>query len=152
MSVSKLLAGGALVALLIPPLVFCLAGLGEGMGIGEVVTACVEQFFAERQNLGVAAGLGLFPISLTALLLWIGRRIRRGWGSNLNVAVAALIPVLLVLAWANSEFWPIFLPDRVYPGFPHGLELVLGPLFYAPVAMLIGLITGAILLPERANP
>jgi len=152
MTVFRLLGGASVTALLIPPLVFCFAGLGKGMDFGQVTTACVEQFFTPRQNLGVAAGLGLFPVLLTGLLLWIGRRFGWRWSSDNNVAVAALMPVLLVLAWANYEFWPIFLPDRVYPGFPHGLELVLGPLFYAPAAMLIGLITGAILLPERGNP
>jgi len=151
MTVSKLLAGAAAAALLIPPLTFCIAGLGGGMAVGEVVAACTEQFFTPRQNLGVAAGLGLFPVMLTALLLWIGHRAGWVWASDLNVAVAALMPVLLVLAWANFEFWPTFLPDRVYPGFPHGLELVLGPLFYAPAAMLIGLVAGAMILPERGR-
>jgi hypothetical protein len=149
MTVSRLLVGAGITALLIPPLVFCIAGLGEGMEIEQVATACVEQFFTARQNLGVAAGLGLFPVLLTGLLIWIGRRVGWHWARDNNVSVAALTPVLLVLTWANFEFWPIFLPGRDYPGFPHGLELVLGPLFYAPAAMLIGLIAGAILLPEQ---
>ncbi|NNE09207.1 MAG: hypothetical protein HKN20_11655, partial [Gemmatimonadetes bacterium] len=41
----------------------------------------------------------------------------------------------------NFDFWPAFLPSRVYPGFPHGLEFIIGPGVFAPIGMLLGVLT-----------
>ena len=89
MTISRLLIIAAATALLIPPLVFCLAGLSKGMGLGVVLAACFEQFSAERQNLGVTALLGLFPVGLTALLLWF----------QVNPEI---VPPALVMFWAEA--------------------------------------------------
>ena len=139
MTQRSILLSGIATALLIPPVVFCIAGLGDGMSVGAVLSACSDQYGARRQNLGVVALLGLFPIALLAGTLWLARRLRWLRLANVPAALSGMLPVLLVLVWTNVEFWPIFLPERVYPGFPHGLEFVLGPGFYGPAAMALGL-------------
>ena len=135
--------------MLIPPTVFCVSGAVAGLPIDETLRACAEQYVARRQNLLIVSVLGLLPIAVLAIGLWAYSR----WRSAARLpefAFAGLLPILVVLTWANLEFWPDFLPDRVYPGFPHGLELVLGPLFYAPVAMLIGLAVARLALSRDA--
>ena len=143
------LLAGAAMAVLIPPLVFLAAGVQHGMAAGDIASALVDQFGARRQNLTVVCLLGLVPLGVLSVVLWLARRLRWHRLTGTQAAAAGVLPVLLVLAWANIEFWPVFLPERVYPGFPHGLELVLGPGFYAPIALCLGLMTHAALWRSR---
>ena len=57
---------------------------------------------------------------------------------------SGLTPSLLLLVWANAEAWPLYLPGRAFPGFPHGLELIIVPLFFVPVAMVFGTVAGGV--------
>jgi hypothetical protein len=140
---------GAVAALLIPPLVFLIAALGGGLDPATALGALIEQYQAPRQNLFVVALPALFPLALLALALWVARRIDVARGSRPALALWGLVPILAVLVWVNFQFWPIFLPSRTYPGFPHGLEFVIGPGLFAPVGMLVGLVAGWMALRPR---
>ncbi len=141
MRIGKLILLSLSIAVLLPPLIFLIAALASGLSLPESLQACIEQSVAERQNLAVSAALGCAPILLLGAILGIYQRLSGNAERAALLGTGGLIPILLVLAWANYSFWSIFLPERVYPGFPHGLELVLGPLIYAPAGMLIGLVT-----------
>jgi hypothetical protein len=81
-------------------------------------------------------------------LVGIGGRFARGTNRPLY-ALGGAVPIMLVTAFVNYEFWPRYVPSRAFLGFPHGLEFVIGPLFFAPVGVLIWLIVVWILLRTR---
>ncbi len=129
-------ASAALVVL--PPLLFLGSALFEGMGFGGGSTALAEQYVVERSNLVVITLLGLVPMLLIMLLLGIRRAIRKTWDGSGTYALAASLPVVLVTIYVHLEYWPSYLPARQFLGFPHGLEFVIGPLFFAPAGILLG--------------
>jgi hypothetical protein len=133
---------GVLAVFAIPPVVFFIVALGSGLDVGAAVEALVAQYREPRQNLFVVAIPGLFPLLLLAIGLWIARRIDAARGRRPALALFGLAPILAVLVWVNFQFWPLFLPERTYPGFPHGLEFVIGPGLFAPVGMVVGLVVG----------
>ncbi len=135
-----ILSLGLLAVFTIPPFIFLWAALAAGLGIGESLAAMVAQYTAERQNLLVCSAIGLFPLALLAVGLWIGKRLAPE--AQQAMALTGLLPILAVLVWVNRDFWPLFLPSRTYPGFPHGLGFVIGPLIFAPIGMLVGLLLG----------
>lgn len=124
--------------LLIPPAVFAVVGLTKGMGLGGTVEALVAQYGVRRLNLFSVAVLSFLPVLLLALLVWVIGRFTAMRASRRSLTIGGGVAILLVMTWINFEFWPAFLPERVAPGFPHGLEFVIGPLYFAPVAMLVG--------------
>lgn len=130
---------------LVAALVFVGVGLATGMGPGGVWTALAELSTGRRHNPFLAATVGLVPVLLLLAALALGPRWwpTAGWGPA--AAWSGLAAILLVLAWAHVQFWPLFLPDRVYPGFPHGLELVIAPLLFAPPAAAVGVAMGLML-------
>ncbi len=119
-------------------LAFVLAGVLSGMGY-EVLPALVEQSAQRRLNPLIAGGLGLVPVFLLLLILAVGPRVlpNAAWGPS--VAWAGLIPVAALELWAHWEVWTAYLPSRGVLTFPHGLELVIVPIFFAPVGMVAGL-------------
>ena len=145
------LLGGALAALAIPPLIFLWAALADGLGASEALTALVTQYGAERQNLAVLSAVGLAPLALLTIVLLVMRRLRPRDPARPIYAAAGLLPILLVLGWIHSTFWPLFFPGRTYPGFPHGLEFVVGPFIFAPVAMTVGLLVAWLGLRNNAS-
>ena len=97
-----------------------------------------------RPNLLTSGLLAQIPmvVFLGALALLQKRDPDGRW---LSIAAwAGLAPSLALLVWANVEVWPLFLPGRTFPGFPHGIELIIVPLFFVPVAMVAGLLVGAL--------
>jgi len=128
-----------LLPLLVPTAVFAGCALAAGLSPAETWAATLDQYAADRHNLLIIAVPGFLPILLLLAVLWGYRRygkserIRRamGWGG--------LAAILLVLVWVNLQFWPIFLPERTAPGFPHGLEFIIGPVFFAPVVMALAM-------------
>lgn len=139
---SRMLTASLLLPVLIPAAVFALCALLKGLSLPETTTALLQQFKAERQNLLVCGLIGLFPVGLLHGCLWIHRWKKGAATVERAMAIGGLVAILLVLLWVNFQFWPLFLPDRVYPGFPHGLEFIIGPGIFAPVAMIIGMAIG----------
>ncbi len=138
-SPKKVLMFGALAAVATPPLIFLLVALSSGLGPGAAAEALWLQVLSGKLNLLVCGLLGLVPVCLVAVVLWIAKK--RGAEDSLRMALVCggLIPILSVLIWANLEYWPRFLPSRTYPGFPNGLELVIGPGMFAPIGAAAGM-------------
>ncbi len=135
----KVFALGAVMLLLIPPVIFSLVALTSGMAFSETVSAVVDQYQSDRVNLLVSGLLSFFPLLLLAVVLLIARRFAMQAENTVVYAIGGVLPIVLVTIFVNFEYWPVFLPDRVYPGFPHGLEFVIGPLAFAPAGVLLGL-------------
>ncbi|MCH9648891.1 MAG: hypothetical protein K0U98_11685 [Deltaproteobacteria bacterium] len=134
------LALGALVILAIPPVVFLGAALQAGLSLTGSFSAMSAQYTAPRQNLLVCGAVGLLPLALLAVVIGLMKRFAPRGPNRAVVAIGGLLPVLAVLLWVNWDFWPLFLPDRTYPGFPHGLGFVTGPLIFAPIGMAVGML------------
>jgi hypothetical protein len=129
-----LLVMGVLIVVL-PSAVFALVSVAKGMDSSTAVAVLVEQFSSERHDLGAVSLLGLLPWLLLTDIRWrFVRKERRPL-----YAFTGAIPILLVIAFVNDEFWSRYLPRREFLGFPHGIELVIGPLFFAPVGLAMGL-------------
>lgn len=124
--------------------VFGAVGLSSEMGVGGTWTALVEQSLARRHNPLLAGALGLVPVLFLLGILALGPRWLPAVGWGPAAGWSGLAAVALVLGWAHAQFWPLFLPDRVYPGFPHGLELIIAPLVFAPLAAALGVGLGLV--------
>lgn len=140
--VLKTLVAGGLGALVIPPLVFLMVALVEGMGVGAAGAALVAQYTASQLNLLILGILGLLPVLLLVLILWVHRKLAPASLARPAMALGGLLPVLLILIWANWDYWPRFLPSQTYPGFPHGMGLVIAPFFFAPIGVAVGTLVG----------
>lgn len=136
-----ILLTGIITAMAVPPVAFLIIALTEGMGVGGALGAMVEQYQTDRLNLGVLGITGVIPFALLLIALVIVRRFA-GPGPVRSIALGAGILITLLLFWAHTEFWPSYLPDRVYPGWPHGIEFVIVPLFFAPIGALAGGLAG----------
>lgn len=133
---------------LTPPLVLTLCLLNAGYSPGATLSLLLEQSVSARRNLWLVGLPALLPFALLAILLAIYRRWRGPEGS-IELALGGGLSIVILLLWANASFWPLFMPGREYPGFPHGLEMVIVPIFFAPIGMLVGLALAAIWLHQR---
>lgn len=130
--------------LLVPVIVYLVVAVTSGLSPVEALDALRVQF-SGRPNLMATALLGLAPIALFTGVLRLLRR-RDPEGRWLGVAGwSGLAPALVILIWANSEVWPLYMPGRSFPGFPHGLELVIGAIFFVPIALVLGGLAGALM-------
>lgn len=132
---------GLLAGVLLPGIVFVVTAVATGLSPGETVDATIAQYTTDRLNLMVTGLLALVPFAV----LGIGLAVVRRFGGDSAVAPASVggtTAILLTLLWAHASYWPSFLPHRVAPMWPHGLELVIGPLFFAPVMAVVGLLIG----------
>ena len=140
-SLLRFLALSVVVALLVPPAVFSACGILAGMGIGGTVGALAAQYGTDRLNLLVLGLVGAIPFAFLTLVLVLYRR----FGSAEPVRAMAMgggLVVVVLLAWAHGSYWPSFLPEGVAPMWPHGIEFVVVPLFFAPVGALAGMLGG----------
>jgi len=147
---SRILLASALLLLAIPPLVFVLVALTSGMSPADTAGALVAQYVAPRINLAVCSGLGLLPLLLLAVVLWVRRRRRPSTEGPPVYAIGGVLPILAVAVFVNAEYWTAFLPNRTFLGFPHGLEFIIGPGIFAPVGMLAGLAVVAVMRRIRS--
>jgi hypothetical protein len=147
---SRILLASALLLLASPPLVFVLVALTSGMSPADTAGALVAQYAAPRVNLAVCSGLGLVPLLLLAVLLWIRRRRRPSAEGPPLYAIGGALPILAVAVFVNAESWTAFLPNRSFLGFPHGLEFIIGPGIFAPIGMLAGLAVVAVMRRIRS--
>lgn len=118
-----------------PPVVFFMVALGSDMALPEAFSALCEQFSTRKQNLLVLGLFACVPLLLLSLVLWLHRRAGGQQEIRSILAWTGYLPIWLVTVWVNFEYWSDFLPARTFLGFPHGLEFVIGPLFFAPVGM-----------------
>lgn len=135
----------AIAVLFIPSLVFVIAALAGGMAVPDTAAAYAAQVTAARTNLAVVSAMGLIPVALLAIVVWISSKISRLASKRRLFAIAGVVAIVPVIIWANCEFWFRFLPERTFLGFPHGLEFVIGPLVFAPIAMLVAILIAGIL-------
>lgn len=135
--------------LIIPPVVFSICALEAGLSFSDTLTAVFEQYTVRRQNLLTTGLPGFFPILLLLGGLWLHRRSGGTQTTRIWMGWGGLIPIMAVIFWVNFQFWPLFLPARTYPGFPHGMEFIIGPGFFAPVGMLLGMLLGWWLARDR---
>lgn len=133
----------ALTAAAVPPFVFVVCALLAGMGVDGALDATVAQYRVDRLNLLMLGVLGVIPFALLTAALLAFRR----FGAKEPVAAMAVggwTIVTLLLLWAHGSYWPSFLPDRVAPMWPHGIEFVIVPLFFAPVGAAVGMVVGGL--------
>ena len=142
-----------IILLTIPPLIYIYTLLVNGFGIADSFQALINQYGQTRRNPLLMAILGIFPFLLQAIVIAVIRlRVRRKHGdlfATENLAWGGSAMIAIVLIWAYVEFWPNFLPGKQYPGFPHGLEVVIASLFFAPVGAAIGMIITYLLMKKR---
>lgn len=124
-----------LTILLIPPVIFILVGIFSDMSVGSVLSALLEQYTQSKRNLLLIGLFACLPLLLISLVLWLHKRFGGAAALRPILTRSGFLGIFLITVWVNFEFWPDYLPERVYPGFPHGLEFVIGPLFFAPIAM-----------------
>jgi hypothetical protein len=147
MKIWKLLVYGILLALLAPPATFAVCGLLANMGVADIGAAMFEQYASDaRPALWGPSLLALAPVLLLALALWLIAKFRKQPDLNRPLGAAGLLAMTLVLIWANASYWTIFLPERTSPGWPHGMELLVGPLFFAPPAVLLAMLLAWLLV------
>lgn len=126
------------------PVVFVIVGIGSGIGASATLDAMSAQFTADRVNLLVMSALALFPVLLLVIVIGIGRRIGRFRDTAAAVALGGGIAIFAVTVFVNLSYWPSFFPSLNYPGWPHGIEFLLGPAIAAPVAMIVGMVVGVL--------
>lgn len=117
--------------------IFLGSGITTGLSPAEAISALVGQSMGRRYNPLISGALGIAPTLLLLGVLRLLRRFDPERDRSRAAAWAGLFVIQVIVAWAGFEFWPNFLPDLVYPGFPHGLELVIGPLIFAPIALIV---------------
>jgi len=140
-----------LVSLFIPALIFFTVALSSGLSSPEALTALAEQYVSRKQNLLVIGMLSLLPVVLMVFVIWLIRKIKNRSADVRDLAIGGVAGILAVDIWMNFEYWPTYLPERTYAGFPHGLEFVIGPIFYAPIAMVIGMVAAAMASRRKAS-
>lgn len=138
-TVGRILLFGAIGLVLLPVLIFLGAGVGDGVSLGETLSALVTQSGVRRNNFVVATLLGFFPFLLLVICLWIRRRVVKENASLPLYAASGMLPILLITAYPHAVFWPLFFPYMSNPGFPHGLEFIIGPGVFAPIGLAFGL-------------
>jgi len=146
--IRKVFLLGSLCAIAVPPAVFVVTALLGGLSPAETVSAMISQYSTSRLNLFVMGALGTIPFGLLCLVLVVCRHFGKGLRVE-RMAIGGGVFILATMVWAHATYWPLFLPERVAPMWPHGLELLIGPVFFAPVMALVGLLLGWV--AERAS-
>ena len=132
---------------LVPATAYLLTYTVSDAHTGDAFASLIAQYQQSKRNPILTALLALFPFLLLALGLFIAKKRGVNEPRRSAICLGGGLAIAGVMLWANLIYWPNFLPDVPYPGFPHGLELVIAPLFFAPVAMLIGILLGRLLSP-----
>jgi len=132
---------GTLVLLLvIPTATFIAVALSSGLSMSDTLNALATRFSAKRVNIAMSTALGLFPWLLLLAFLGIRRLLKLPPSKSTTYAAVGSVPAILIALFVNLEYWPTFLPQQTYAGFPHGLEFVIGPGVFAPIGLLIAII------------
>ena len=138
------IAAGALY----PPVLVFLAQVAAGRGVGASLGGTLAAYASRQLNLGLLSLIGLIPFAALAASLrrMLEKRTLAQAAIPGGLGVAGALLVLLPVHWS---FWPQYYGNG-YPGFPHGLELIIAP-FTAVLAMLAGLLAGWLILRLQAR-
>lgn len=109
---------------------------------GNALGSLTAKYMQMKRNPLLTAALACFPYLLLAIVVFFVRRRGAITSTCLHIVLGGGFAILILMLWANLEYWPNFLPGVDYPGFPHGLELVIAPLHFGPFAMAIGATIG----------
>lgn len=104
---------------------------------GQAISSLIQQYLVAKRNPLLTALLGMFPFLLLALLLFIMGRRKANERLRVLLSFVGASTIFVCMFWVNLMYWPNFLPGNPYPGFPNGLELVIVPIFFAPIAMFV---------------
>lgn len=139
------------ILLLVPPVVFFSVAIFSGISLSQSLQFVLEQYLVRKQNLLLSGIISCVPLLFLGLVLWLISRYAKNDKLLNSLSFGGFCGIFIVSVWINIEFWPNYLPSRVYPGFPHGLEFVIGPLFFAPIAMGLGMVIAWVLTrkPEQ---
>ena len=136
--ITSVFIGTVCTLVLLPALLFMGVGIFRGMGLSASLTALGNQYLAARTNLFVITVLGILPLAVVYVLLGIRRLLTKSWEHAGFFALLASVPVVLVAIVMHLEYWPAFLPNQQFLGFPHGLEFIIGPFVFAPIGAAFG--------------
>ncbi|MEM0911612.1 MAG: hypothetical protein AAGJ37_11585 [Pseudomonadota bacterium] len=128
--------------LLTSPLAYLISYILSEQHNGHAISSLIAQYQQMKRNPFFTSLLSVFPFILLAVLVVIAQKRKTSAEKCYVVMVCGALAIFVIMFWINLVYWPNFLPDVPYPGFPHGLELVIAPLFFAPVGMLIGVLCG----------
>lgn len=142
----RIIVGSLIFLLLLPPCVFGMHGILGGLSVSETLAALFDQYTADRANLVIVTLLGILPLLLLVLIFWIRRRFWKTRDSEHAYAVGGVLPIVAVALLSNHEYWSVFLPSREFPGFPHGLEFIIGAFIFAPIGVAVGIAVSWLLL------
>ncbi len=136
-STTKVLIITSILLIIIPPVVFFLVAVTSGLSISDTLAALVSRYQNKRMNLLLASAASFFPVLLLLFFLGVRRLLKKSAQKSALYAAIGVLPAILVALFVNLEYWPTFLPNQTYAGFPHGLEFVIGPGVFAPIGLAI---------------
>ena len=121
--------------LLAPLLVFVSSSLNAGYSLSDTLGFMLEHCTTKKRNLLIIGALGFIPLALQVLILFVSKKVMKNkFISNNEMGVSHLL-LFSIIVWSNLEFWPKYFIALKYPGFPHGLELFLGPVVFGSIAI-----------------
>ncbi len=138
-------------ALVVPSFIYVICALSAGFDAQGAAVALAAQFQSKRQNMLFSTALNVFPVLLLIGLLWLYKKLTGRIEALQSMGWFGFLPIALVLIWTNLEVWPLFLPGRSYPGFPHGLEMIIGPGVFAPIGAVVGMVVGRLFSAKKTR-
>ncbi|MEM7193611.1 MAG: hypothetical protein AAF402_01585 [Pseudomonadota bacterium] len=132
----------AAVVLIAPGASMIFSGFLEGMDVTSLTKAVADQYVVKKGNLLITSALGLLPLLLLTLVMWVVGKFVRSVHYRRSMFFGGVTAIVLIIVWANTTHWRSYLPDKQFLSWPHGIELVIGPLIFAPIAMLLGVLAG----------
>ena len=128
---------GITLVLATPVVTFIVCAIFKSIPFTEIPTYVSDQFYTARGNLAILGVVGLFPMLIMAIVLWIVQKLTKGSIAGDYLFYSGLIAIIMIIGWANGSYWLAYLPNRNFLGWPHGIELFIGPVVFAPIGMLI---------------
>ncbi len=128
--------------LLVSPIAYLISYALSEQHAGDAISTLLTQYYQVKRNPLITSLLSLFPFLLLAIIQGIAQKRKTHVKTCTAMVTGGSLAIFVLMMWANLTYWPNFLPEVQYPGFPHGLELVIVPLFFAPIGMLLGVLLG----------
>ncbi len=128
-----------LTGLLLPTAVVIGSMLIAGYNGSEIISELGDSLTRRKLNLGITTGFAILPFLLLTLILWLYLRKCEPF-RGVFLLVGGIVGAIFVILPAYLLFYPKHYRSGPL-GFPHGLELFLGPMA-AFVTMGIGVLIG----------